>query len=62
MRGIARERLTAAVAERARALSEYQRAVGTPAERARLARLQAANLAVAMRDRSLRIAGARDAS
>jgi hypothetical protein len=48
--------------ERDRAADEYERALGTPAERAKLVRLQAAKLKVAMRDRAVRIARPRDGS
>jgi hypothetical protein len=55
MRAIARARFNAAVADRARALGEYERSLGTPAERAKFARLEAAKLAVAMRGRAMRV-------
>lgn len=47
------------MADRARARSEYELSVGTPAESVTLARLRAADLAVAMRERVLRFDGAR---
>jgi hypothetical protein len=62
MRGAATAQLTAALVERDRAADEYERALGTPAERAKLVRLQAAKLKVAMRDRAARIARPRDGS
>jgi len=60
MRTIAGARLRAAAAQRSRALSEYESAVGTPDERVKFARLQAANLTLSMRDRAMRIARPRD--
>jgi hypothetical protein len=62
MRATARARLKTAIAERTRALGEYELSVGTPAERAKFARLQAANLAVTVRRRTLRIARLRPGS
>jgi hypothetical protein len=56
MREAAAAQFEAAIAERDRASDEYERALGTPAERAKLVRLRAANLKVSMRDRAMRIA------
>jgi hypothetical protein len=52
----ARERLTEALAEQARLSEQYEQAVGTPAELSAFARLQAANLRVAVRNKTARFA------
>jgi hypothetical protein len=53
---IAVERLEAALADQARLSEQHGRATGTAAEPATFARLQAANLRVAMSRRALRVA------
>jgi hypothetical protein len=58
----AERRLEAALVEQEQLTEQYERATGTPAELTTFARLQAANLRVAMCRRVLRFATARPAS
>jgi hypothetical protein len=58
---IAVARLEAALTEQARLAEEHDRATGTASELAAFARLQAANLRVAMCRRALQLATARRA-
>jgi hypothetical protein len=52
----AAKRLEAALGEQARLADQYDRAIGTSAELSSFARLQAANLSVAMCHRAVRTA------